>query len=66
MFHRPNYRILYNMDLKSHDICILINGVDSSLEEADEIKSYIESKHGIEVYCVEGKQEIYSYILIAL
>lgn len=55
-----------NMDLKSHDICILINGVDSSLEEADEIKSYIESKHGIEVYCVEGKQEIYSYILIAL
>ena len=55
-----------NMDLKSHDICILINGVDSSLEEADEIKNYIESKHGIEVYCVEGKQEIYSYILIAL
>ena len=53
------------IDWKLHDICILINGVDSTLEEAAEIKNYIESKHGIEVYCVEGKQEIYSYILIA-
>ena len=53
------------IDWKLHDICILINGVDSTLEETAEIKNYIESKHGIEVYCVEGKQEIYSYILIA-
>lgn len=53
------------IDWKLHDICILINGVDSTLEETEEIKNYIESKHGIEVYCVEGKQEIYSYILIA-
>ena len=35
-----------------------------SLGEAAEIKNYIETKYGTEVYCVEGKQEIYSYILI--
>lgn len=53
------------IDWSVHDICILINGVDSTAEEAEEIKKHIEDKHGIEVYCVEGKQEIYSYILIA-
>ena len=53
------------IDWKMHDICILINGVDSTAEEAAEIKNHIETKHGVEVYCVEGKQEIYSYILIA-
>lgn len=53
------------IDWSVHDICILINGVDSTAEEAEEIKKHIEEKHGIEVYCVEGKQEIYSYILIA-
>ena len=52
------------IDWKMHDICILINGVDSTEEEAAEIKNYIETKYGTEVYCVEGKQEIYSYILI--
>lgn len=53
------------IDWKSHDICILIRGVDSTAEETEEIKSYIESKHKTEVYTVDGKQEIYSYILIA-
>lgn len=52
------------IDWKMHDICILINGVDSTEEETAEIKNYIETKYGTEVYCVEGKQEIYSYILI--
>jgi dihydroxyacetone kinase-like predicted kinase len=53
------------IDWKCHHICILIRGVDSTAEETEEIKSYIESKHKTEVYTVDGKQEIYSYILIA-
>lgn len=53
------------IDWKTHDICILISGLDSNPDEAAEIKNHIESNYFIEVYCVDGKQDIYSYILIA-
>ncbi|MCQ2592993.1 MAG: DAK2 domain-containing protein [Treponema sp.] len=53
------------MDFTDHEVCILIRGADSSSAERDEIKKYIEEKHpGTEIYTINGKQDIYSYILI--
>lgn len=52
------------IDWKDHEICILIAGVDSTPDEVEDIKNHIEKTQSVEVYCIEGKQDIYSYILI--
>lgn len=52
------------LDFSPHDICILIYGKDAELAEAEELKAYIEENKGVEVYLIDGKQEIYSYIMI--
>lgn len=53
------------LDMSSHDICLILVGKEASEEEASEIESYITSKYrDKEVYIIDGKQEIYDYILI--
>ncbi len=56
---------LGKIDPSSYDICLLIWGNDADCEEAEEIASAITKRFpGKEVYTVEGKQDIYDYILI--
>lgn len=53
------------MDFTDHEICLFIRGADSTSYEAEELKKYLELKHpGVEIYTIEGGQDIYSYILI--
>jgi len=53
------------LGFENYDICLLIVGKDACEEEAQEIERYISSKYrGKEVYIINGKQEIYDYILI--
>ncbi|MCR4735218.1 MAG: DAK2 domain-containing protein [Treponema sp.] len=53
------------MDFTDHEICLFIRGVDSTSYEAQELEKYLKLKHpGVEIYSVEGGQDIYSYILI--
>lgn len=50
----------------SFDACILIYGKDVDNDEIERVKSYFSRKYpNTELYTVEGKQEIYDYILIA-
>ena len=56
---------LGKIDPSSYDICLLIWGNDADGEEAEEIAAAITKRFpGKEVYTVEGKQDIYDYILI--
>ncbi len=52
------------IDWTNHEICILIAGIDSTQDEVEDIKRHIEATQSVEVYCIEGRQDIYSYILI--
>ena len=46
------------------EIITLIYGADVTEEEAEAVREYIESTYtNIEVDVIEGKQEVYSYIL---
>ncbi len=51
--------------VKDCDVVILIYGQDTECEEAQSLMEYITSHYrGKEVYLVDGKQEIYDYIMI--
>lgn len=53
------------MDFTDHEVCLFIRGADSTSYEAEELQKYLELKHpGVEIYPVDGGQDIYSYILI--
>ncbi len=53
------------LDFADHEICLILVGADANEEEASKIEAYINSKYrGKEVYVINGKQEIYDYILI--
>ena len=53
------------MDFTDHEVCIFIRGKDSLTNETTELTDYLKSKHpNVEVYNIDGGQDIYSYILI--
>jgi len=53
------------LELDDHEVCIIIFGADASMDEATELGAYFTSKNpGKEAYIVNGKQEIYDYIII--
>lgn len=57
---------LDKLDFSNHYVCIIIRGKDSDEQEANEIQMYVQSKYpDTETYIIDGKQDIYSYILIA-
>ena len=59
------FQTVEGIDLTDHEVCILIRGIDSTSYEEEEVRNYLMLKHpGIEVYEVEGGQDIYSYIFI--
>ncbi len=56
--------MLEKTDLSEKEIITIIYGCDVTEEEVDEVRDYIESTYDhIEVDIIEGKQEVYSYIL---
>ena len=53
------------LEMRTRDICILLYGKSASEEEAEKLSRYILSRYpGKEVYVMDGRQEIYDYILI--
>ena len=59
------FQTVEGIDFTDHEVCILIRGIDSTSYEEEEVRNYLMLKHpGIEVYEVEGGQDIYSYIFI--
>ena len=55
-----------SLDLKNHEVVILIRGEDSSEDECQEIEKYISKNYPrTEVYVIEGGQQVYSYIIVA-
>jgi len=53
------------MDFDEHEVCIFIRGKDSLTAETEEIVSYLKTKEpNLELYEIDGEQDIYSYILI--
>ena len=53
------------MDFTDHEVCIFIRGKDSLTTETEEIVSYLKKKvPNLELYEIDGGQDIYSYILI--
>lgn len=56
---------LGKMDSSSFEICLLIFGKEANESEAEEVKKEIDAKYpSKEVFVVDGKQDIYDYILI--
>lgn len=56
---------LGKIDTSSFEICLLIFGKEVIASEAEEVKKDINAKYpSKEVFVVDGKQEIYDYILI--
>lgn len=56
--------MLEKIDLSDKEIITIIYGDDVDEEHAEEMSEYIEGNfHDIEVDVIEGKQEVYSYIL---
>ncbi len=56
---------LGKMDSSSFEICLLIFGKEANESEAEEVKKEINAKYpSKEVFVVDGKQDIYDYILI--
>jgi dihydroxyacetone kinase-like predicted kinase len=56
--------MLEKTDLSEKEIVTIIYGADVTEEEVEEIREYIESTYeDLEVDVIEGKQEVYSYIL---
>lgn len=59
------FQTVEGIDFTDHEVCIIIKGKDSTSYEEEEVKNYLMLKHpGIEVYEVDGQQDIYSYIFI--
>ena len=59
------FQTVEGIDFTDHEVCILIRGIDSTSYEEEAVRNYLMLKHpGIEVYEVEGGQDIYSYIFI--
>ncbi|MCR5187940.1 MAG: DAK2 domain-containing protein [Treponema sp.] len=59
------FQTVEGIDFTDHEVCILIRGIDSTSYEEEEVRNYLLLKHpGVEVYEIDGGQDIYSYIFI--
>ena len=48
-----------------YDIMIVLFGKEVPAEEAEELKAFVEGKYsGKEVFVIDGRQDIYDYIMI--
>lgn len=59
------YQTLNGMKIGEYAVCIVIVGEDGTQEEQGKIESYMQKHYPeTELYFIEGKQKVYSYILI--
>lgn len=59
------YSLCEKLNYKNYDVCLLIQGENSSDEEAQKIKSTLENKYRrTEIIIIKGEQPIYDYILV--
>lgn len=60
------YDAAEKINLSEHSVCMLIKGADASDEEAERLVFGLpKSNSGVEVYRIDGEQDIYDYILVA-
>ena len=53
------------LDFGDREVCIIFSGREAVPEETEELKAHIErTRPFTEVYCVNGEQEIYDYIIV--
>ncbi|MDD6799931.1 MAG: DAK2 domain-containing protein [Firmicutes bacterium] len=58
-------RLVDGLDFTDREICILLFGREADMNEAEAIKSYIESEYpSCEVYVTDGGQDIFYYMMI--
>ena len=58
------YQMLSKIDLEEKEIITIICGNDVTQEEVEEIEAYISSNYeNLEIDIIEGKQDVYSYII---
>lgn len=58
-------QLIDKIDFTDHEICLCIRGKDAPNYEFEEMCKYLKSKHpNVELYPIEGGQDIYSYIFI--
>ncbi len=54
-----------SLSMAAYDICLILVGAEADAAEAGQLAEYIRSDYlGKEVYIVDGKQDVYDYILI--
>lgn len=59
------YQTLNGMKIGEYAVCIVVVGEDGTQEEQEKIESYMQKHYPeTELYFIEGKQKVYSYILI--
>lgn len=59
------YQTLNGMKIGEYAVCIVVVGEDGTEEEQGKIESYMQKHYPeTELYFIEGKQKVYSYILI--
>lgn len=59
------YKTIEKLHMGQYDICILLYGAGVDAAEAAQVENSINKNYpGKEVYLIDGKQEIYDYILI--
>ncbi len=59
-------KTINQLNLKEHEICIIIKGEDSNDDECDQIERYIAKNYPrAEVFFIDGGQHVYSYIIVA-
>ena len=59
------YQTLNGMKIGEYAVCIVVVGEDGTQEEQGKIESYMQKHYPeTELYFIEGKQKVYSYILI--
>ena len=57
------YQTLNGMKIGEYAVCIVVVGEDGTQEEQEKIESYMQKYYPeTELYFIEGKQKVYSYI----
>ena len=58
--------LLSKLDMEDKEVLILIAGKDATREDVDEVRAFIKKSFPFtEIFEIDGKQEVYSFIFIA-
>ena len=58
--------LLERLDMTDKEVLIVICGADATKEDMDQVRAYAkENFRGVELFEIDGKQEVYSFIFVA-